>query len=283
MPESRPVKAPWPVVRLPEHAEQEGGEERGVDEGEDELQRVHDVVEVGDEVGGTDGERDAADGGHAAHPEIVGVGGALVDVGLIDVVGPDGVEGGDVAGHAGHEAGEQRGEAEAEDSGWEEVEEHDGDGEVVVIDGGAVGVEDGFAADGVGFDGDDAVGVGFVEGKRGSVGCGGGVCGVASWSGGCRGRHHVGGDADGDEAGQDDEEREEHFRDGGDEGDAAGGDLGVGGHGALDDEEVGAPVAEGENEAEAHGEADPLRRRGCWWWRGPCPARSGSCWREGFA
>ena len=93
----------------------------------------------------------------------MGVSSLLVDVGLIDVVGPDGVEGGDVAGHAGHEAGEEGGEAEAEDSCGEEVEEHDRDGEVVVIDGGAVGVEDGFAADGVGFDGDDAVGVGFVE------------------------------------------------------------------------------------------------------------------------
>ena len=73
---------------------------------------------------------------------------------------------------------------------------------------------------------------------------------------GCR--RHVRGDADGDQAGQDDQEREEHLRDGGDQRDAAGGDLGVGRHGALDDEEVGAPVAEGEHEAEAHGEAEPL-------------------------
>ncbi len=73
---------------------------------------------------------------------------------------------------------------------------------------------------------------------------------------------HVGRHGDGDEAGQDDEEGEEHLGDGGDEGDAAGGDLGVGGHGALDDEEVGAPVAEGEDEAEAHGQADPLDAEG---------------------
>jgi hypothetical protein len=50
------------------------------------------------------------------------------------------------------------------------VEEHDRDGEVVVIDRGAVCVEDGFAADGVGFDGDDAVGVVLIEGElRGGV------------------------------------------------------------------------------------------------------------------
>ena len=60
---------------LPEHAEEEGGEERRVDEGEDQLEDVHDVVEVGGEVGGADGERYASDGGHAAHPEVVGVGG----------------------------------------------------------------------------------------------------------------------------------------------------------------------------------------------------------------
>src|SRR5580700_2545041 len=39
---------------------------------------------------------------------------------------------------------------------------------------------------------------------------------------------------------------------------AAGRDLGVSGHGALDDEEVSTPVAEAEDEAEAHGETDPL-------------------------
>src|SRR5271168_1620612 len=94
---------------LPEHSQEEGGEEWGVDDGEDELERVHDVVEVGDGVGCPDGEKDAAYGGHSAHPEVVGVGAAFVDVGLIDVVGPDGVEGGDVACHSGHEAGEESG------------------------------------------------------------------------------------------------------------------------------------------------------------------------------
>ena len=96
----------------------------------------------------------------------MGVSSLLVDVGLIDVVGPDGIEGGDVAGHAGHEAGEERGEAEAQDSSGEEMEEHDGNSEVVVIDGRAVGVHYGFAAERIGFDRDDAVGVGFVEGER---------------------------------------------------------------------------------------------------------------------
>ncbi len=92
------------------------------------------------------------------------VGAALVDVGLVDVVGPDGVEGGDVARHSGHEAGEQGGEAEAEDSGGKEVQEHDGDGEVVVVDGVALAVEDGLAVEGIGLERDDAVGMLLTEG-----------------------------------------------------------------------------------------------------------------------
>ncbi len=75
-------------------------------------------------------------------------------------------------------------------------------------------------------------------------------------------RRACAGDADGDQAGQDDQEGEEHLGDGGDQRDAAGRVFGVGRHGALDDEEVGAPVAEGEDEAEAHDQADPLDAQG---------------------
>ena len=80
----------------------------------------------------------------------------FVDVGLIDVEGPDGVKCGHIAGHPGHETGEQRGEAEAENAGGEVVEKHVGDGEVVVEDGLAVGVEHDFAGDGIDFRGDEA-------------------------------------------------------------------------------------------------------------------------------
>src|ERR1700743_3886909 len=47
---------------LPEHTEEEGGEERRVDEAEDELERVHDVVEAGGGGGGGHGSQGAADG-----------------------------------------------------------------------------------------------------------------------------------------------------------------------------------------------------------------------------
>jgi hypothetical protein len=46
------------------------------------------------------------------------------------------------------------------------MQEHDGYGEVVVIDRSAVGVFDGLAVEWIDFDWDDAVGVGFVEWER---------------------------------------------------------------------------------------------------------------------
>src|SRR6185369_5038470 len=56
-------------------------------------------------------------------------------------VGPDRIEGCDIAGHAGHEAGKKCGESEAEKAGWEIVEQHVGDGEIVVEDGLAILIE----------------------------------------------------------------------------------------------------------------------------------------------
>ena len=72
-----------------------------------------------------------------------------MNVGLVEVVGEDSVEGGDVAGHAAHEAGQQRGEAEAENAGGKEVEQHVGRGHVVVEQRLAAGGEHGLAGDGV--------------------------------------------------------------------------------------------------------------------------------------
>ncbi len=48
----------------------------------------------------------------------------LVDVGAVDVVGPDGGEGRDVAGHAAHEAGDQGGDAEAEQTRAAVADQH---------------------------------------------------------------------------------------------------------------------------------------------------------------
>ena len=90
-------------------------------------------------------------------------------------------------------------------------------------------------------------------------------------------------DRHGDQAGQDDQDGKEHLRNRGDQRDAAGSFLRTGGHGALDDQEVGAPVSEAEDESQAHGEADPLDAQRDWCWRAPCRARNGSCWRAASA
>ena len=222
-------------------------------------------------------EDNAPDGRHAAHPEVVRVGALLVDVGLVDVVGPDGVECGDVARHSGHEAGQQGGEAEAQNAGGEEGEQHDGDGLVVVVDQDAVGVDHVLAGDGVGFDRDDAVGVGLVQ-RQGlalgvDVGGGdGGVCPVGQAAG-------VGGDGDGDQAGQDDQEGEKHLGHGGDERAPCGRSLR-----SRRPWRAGSPGSWctssrswRRSRGPSPGRTTPRRAR--WCWRGPCPARSGSCWR----
>ena len=125
-------KRPVPRGPLPEHAQQERGEQRGVDEAEHQLDEIHDVVEPRGGVGGGDAHHDAEDRGHAAHPEIVPVAAVRSDVALIDVVGPDGVEGRDVARHARHERSHQRRQPQAQQAGGKILHEHHGDDQVVV-------------------------------------------------------------------------------------------------------------------------------------------------------
>ena len=117
---------------LPEHAQQERGEQRRIHEAEDQLQRVHDVVEVDGRIGGRDRQQDAAHRGPSAHRHVVPVACALVNVGLVEVVGEDGVECRHVAGHAAHEAGQQRRQSQAENAGGKVVQQHVRRGHVVV-------------------------------------------------------------------------------------------------------------------------------------------------------
>ena len=70
--------------------------------------------------------------GGVAHPEVVPVGLAGLDVGLVDVVGPHRVERRHVARHARHERRHERGEPEPEQPGREVVGEQRRDRQVVV-------------------------------------------------------------------------------------------------------------------------------------------------------
>src|ERR1035438_821627 len=57
---------------------------------------------------------------------------ALVNVGLVEVIGEDCVECRHVAGHAAHKAGQQRRESKSKNSRWEEMQQHVWRGHVVV-------------------------------------------------------------------------------------------------------------------------------------------------------
>ncbi len=118
---------------LPEHAEDDGAEERRDEEAEERLHVVHDAGGMLHEIGGADGDEHADEGAPAAHGDVMLVGGFLVEEGAVDVVGPDGGEGADVAGHSGHEAGDEGGDAEAEESGAAVADEHERQDFVVAV------------------------------------------------------------------------------------------------------------------------------------------------------
>src|SRR6185312_12980822 len=66
----------------------------------------------------------------------------------------------------------------------------------------------------------------------------------------------------GEDPGQDDEERDAHFEARANDGGHAGGAQIVGGEHALDNEEVGGPVAEADDQAESEDDADPVDAHG---------------------
>ena len=72
----------------PEHAEQEDGEERCVDETEHQLEHVHDVVEFSRRIGADCADEQADDGGETADLEEMRVSGIGLEPALIEVVGP---------------------------------------------------------------------------------------------------------------------------------------------------------------------------------------------------
>ena len=71
-----------------------------------------------------------------------------------------------------------------------------------------------------------------------------------------------GGQRNGDHAGNDNQEGEKHFRDRSDEGRIAGGGHVLGCHRALDDEEIGTPVAEAQHETEAKNHGKKIHAHG---------------------
>ncbi len=90
----------------PEHAKQEGCQQRGIDHGEQDLDIVHNTVEPSCQISGADAQDNPNHGDDTSHPQVVTIGRIALDVRAVDVVGPDRIEGGDVSGHARHKRGE---------------------------------------------------------------------------------------------------------------------------------------------------------------------------------
>jgi hypothetical protein len=132
-PRDEPEEAAPARRAAPEHAQKESPEQRRQEDAVQELDVVDDAREAEHQVRREHAQGDARHGGYAAHVEVVAVGGVPVDVRLVDVVGPDGVEGRNVAGHPAHERGEQRRQADAEHPCREVVGHRVGDGHVVVV------------------------------------------------------------------------------------------------------------------------------------------------------
>src|ERR1017187_4947183 len=122
---------------LPQHAQQHGAEQRRDEEAEQRLDVIHDALEMHHQVGRANADQHAQDGAPAAHADVVGIGGFLAENGAVDIVGPDGGESADVAGHAGHEPGDQGGDTQAHQARSAVARQHDGEHFVVAVAAGS--------------------------------------------------------------------------------------------------------------------------------------------------
>src|SRR5512145_2675296 len=84
----------------PEHPQKERRKKRSVYKTEHQLNDVHRIVIHSREVGACDTEQDADHCDGLSHPEIVLIALLGSDVGLIQVIGPNGVESCHVSSHA---------------------------------------------------------------------------------------------------------------------------------------------------------------------------------------
>ena len=121
VPATRPTQPAVGRHPLPEHTEDERGEQRCVEEPEQHLQVVHDVREVARQGRGEDGDHGGRDRRDPADHQVVVVGSVLDDVLLPEVVAEHGVEGRDVGGHAGHERRQQAGDRQPEQAVRQDV------------------------------------------------------------------------------------------------------------------------------------------------------------------
>ena len=79
MPASKPQKPPAGGGALPQHAQEDGAEQRRDEEAEQRLDVIHDAGELHHQVGRADADQHADDGAPAAHADVVRVGGVFAE------------------------------------------------------------------------------------------------------------------------------------------------------------------------------------------------------------
>src|SRR6266851_5760257 len=124
---------------FPEHAESDGAVKRRDEETEKRLNVIHDAREGHHEIGSAHADQNTKNGAPAAHGNVVRVGLILIDECAIDVIGPNGGEGADVPGHAGHEAGDEGSDSETQETRTAVTRQHERQNFVVTVAAGRDG------------------------------------------------------------------------------------------------------------------------------------------------
>ena len=202
--------------------EDERREQRSVEEPEEGLEVVHDVGEAGRQERGPNRNDSGDDRGDSANLDVVDVSLVLDDVVLPDVHAEDGVKRRDVRGHTGHERRQQARDRDTRQAGRQQVANEE-QHRVVVLDDVA---------------------------RRAT-----GNLLARLHPSDLRHEHRS------QHAWQHGEERHQHLRESADDRSLARRRQRVGRHGALHLDEVRRPVAEGQHESEAQGDADDRHHR----------------------
>src|SRR3989339_176293 len=82
---------------LPEHPQQECCKKRSIDKSEDQLQKIHEIIEKPGHIGCPNTYQNTKDRSHLTHPQVVLIRFLWVDITLVYIVGPHRVKGSHIA------------------------------------------------------------------------------------------------------------------------------------------------------------------------------------------
>ena len=171
------------------------------------------------------------------------VGGFGSYVRLVNVISPNRIEGGNVAGHPGHKAGQQGRQPQSQNAGREVVEQHVRYGEVVIQLHLALVVALWRAGFRINFRGDESLTLRNDHGGGLSTGYSARTL--------VRQRYC-------NQARKDHQHRKEHFWEGRNQRSPSRRAHGIGGHGPLDDQKIRTPITKRKDKPKSHGQPKPL-------------------------